>query len=296
MKLGISIYSISRKIIANEISPEKGVEILASMGAEVIEIVPFGIDIVNDSTLAVKLLKTASDCGTKIDNYSLNANFLMIDKPDYQKEIDRVKSHIDAASKLDIPTMRIDVCGYRRKPEHNTIGNFINDLPLIIETYNDLCDYAAQYNMTILLENHGFQVNGSDRVGAIMHKMSRANFAHQLDIGNNLCVDEEPVIAVKKMINYAETIHMKDFYIRDENNDPGDATQFDCSGAWFRSQYMTYLRGSILSQGDMNIKKIAELILNSAFDGNIFLEYEGMEECIYGTTVGFNNMVKLFKK
>ena len=294
MKFGISVYSISRKITSGEITPQKAVRWLAGeAGAEAIEIVPFGIDMENNAHLAKELKKIAEECGSSIDNYSLNANFLQLAQNEYSTEIERVKRHIDAAAKLGAETMRIDASSYRRKPEHNTIENFIGDLPLIAATYDNLCAYAKQYGLVILLENHGFHINGSDRVGAILSQVKCGNFSHQFDIGNFLCVDENPEIAAKKLSGKAKTIHMKDFYVRDEDSDPGDATQFDCSGSWFRSQHGAYLRGSILGQGDMNMKKIAKIIKDSGFDGCAYLEYEGMEDCYYGTKVGFENMKKL---
>lgn len=298
MKLGISIYSISRKIMSGEISPEKGVEWLAETGAEIIEIVPFGIDIVDNKNLANKLKKTAAENGSKITNYSLNANFLMISRDEYNTESERVKRHIDAAAKLEIEKIRIDSSSYRRKPENNTIENFMSDLPIITETYSMLCDYAKQYGITVLLENHGFHINGSDRIGIILNQMKKLkieNFSHQLDTGNFLCVDENPEIAIKRLINKTAAIHMKDFYIRDDEYDPGDATQFDCSGTWFRSQHGAYLRGSILGQGDMRINRIAQIIKQSEFNGDIYLEYEGMEDCYYGTKIGFENIKKYMK-
>jgi sugar phosphate isomerase/epimerase len=295
--MGISIYSISRKITRGEITPEQAVEWLAKeAGAEIIEIVPFGIDIINNKDLAVTLKKIAEDNGSAITNYSLNANFLQISNAEYTAEIERVKTHMDSAVKLGIETMRVDSSSYRRKPEDNTIANYIDDLPLIAETYVKLCDYAKQYNITVLLENHGFHVNGSDRIGAVLsllEKIKCANFSYQLDAGNFLCVDENPEVAAKRLAGKAMTVHMKDFYVRDESSDPGDATQFDCSGSWFRSQHNAYLRGSILGQGDMNMKKIAGIIKESGFDGCAYLEYEGMEDCYYGTKVGFENMKKL---
>ena len=294
MKFGISVYSISRKIIKGEITPQQAVEWLAKEAdAEIIEIVPFGIDLINNAGLAKELQKVAADNGSSITNYSLNASFLLITQDEYKEEIARVKRHIDAAAELGVSTMRIDASGYRRNPEDNTIANFIADLPLIVDTYGELCNYAKQYGLVILLENHGFHLNGSDRVGAILAKVACENFSHQLDVGNFLCVDENPEIAVKRLAAEAMTLHMKDFYVRDEDNDPGDATQFDCSGAWFRSQHGNFLRGSILGQGDMDMRKIARLIKSSGFDGSVYLEYEGMEDCYYGTKVGFDNMKRL---
>jgi len=294
MRFGISLYSISRKIITGEITAEKAVEWLCKAGAEVIELVPFGIDMVNNKHLASALRKIAAENGAEISNYSLNANFLQLSKTEYDAEFDRVKKHIDAAGELETKTMRIDSSGYRRNPEDNTIKNFMLDLPVITDTYNKLCQYASVYNLKILLENHGFHINGSDRTGMVLNSVKAKNFGFQFDAGNFLCVDENPEVAAKRLLGKADVIHMKDFYIRDEENDPGDATQFDCSGSWFRSQHGAYLRGSILCQGDMRIKKIIEIIKHSAFNGEMYLEYEGMEDCFYGTKVGFDNMRGFF--
>jgi sugar phosphate isomerase/epimerase len=278
----------------NEITAEKAVEWLCKTGAEIIELVPFGIDMVNDKQLAKNLKKAASDNGGEIANYSLNANFLQLSKPEYEAEFERVKSHIDVAGELQTATMRIDSSGYRRRPEDNTIENFMLDLPVIADVYHKLCEFAAGYGLKILLENHGFHINGSDRVGIVLNSVKAENFGFQFDAGNFLCVDENPEVAAKRLADKATVIHIKDFYLRDEEINPGDATQFDCSGAWFRSQHGAYLRGSILCQGDIRIDKIMNIIKKSSFDGGIYLEYEGMEDCFYGTKVGFDNMRKFF--
>jgi sugar phosphate isomerase/epimerase len=296
MKFGISIYSISRKITKGEITPQEAVEWLAKedgANSELIEIVPFGIDLINNAGLAEELSKIARDNGSLINNYSLNANFLLIGQDEYKTEMERVKRHIDAAAKLGVETMRIDASSYRRSPEDNTIENFMKDLPVIGEAYHELGEYIKQYSIEILLENHGFHLNGSDRIGAILLQVKNENIGCQLDVGNFLCVDENPEIAVKRLIGKTKTLHMKDFYVRDEDNDPGHTTQFDCSGAWFRSQHGAYLRGSILGQGDINMIKIARLIKESGFDGCAYLEYEGMEDCYYGTKVSYDNMKRL---
>ena len=293
MRFGISLYSISRKLASGEITPQQAVEWLAKVaGAEVIEITPAGaVDITADGRLAGELKKAAEDNGSVIANYSLNANFLQISESEYISELERVKLHIDGAAELGAATVRVDASSYRRDPADNGIENFIADLPAIAEVYGKLCEHARQYNIVVLIENHGFYINGSDRVGAVLSQVSCGNFAHQLDVGNFLCVDEQPAPAVSRLIGKAMTVHMKDFYVR--GHDPGDATQFECSGSWFRSQHGEYLRGSILGQGDMDMGKIAGIIKGAGFDGCVYLEFEGMEDCYYGTKVGFENMKKL---
>ena len=293
-KFGVSIYSISRLIRSGQITAEQGVEWLCEQGAEVIELVPFGIDLLEDRGLAARLRGAAEKHGVKIDNFSQNANFVMISDEEFDAEIARVKTQIDAALELGISTFRCDSAGFRRPIECNTIEAFIADAPAIVKAYSILGGYARDKGVKILLENHGFHANGSDRVRYILQSAGPDVLGHQLDVGNYICVDDVPEIAVKKMLPFATTIHMKDFYVRPANRDPGDATQFDCSGTWFRSSGGRYLRGSILGQGDLDMYSIIGDIKRSGYDGNIYIEYEGMEDCYYGTKVSLDNLKRIY--
>ena len=293
-KFGATIYCISRLITSGKMTPEEGVEWLCRQGAEVVEIVPFGIDLLADSGLADKLRAAAGKHGVPIANYSLNANFVMLAEDELNAEIARVKSHIDEAAKLGAADFRCDCANFRRPIELNTIETFIEELPVIAGAYEQLCEYGKARGIRILIENHGFHANGADRVRLILKNVASDNFGHQLDVGNYICVDDVPESSVRKMLPFASTIHMKDFYVRPAHLDPGDATQFDCSGSWFRSAGGRYLRGSILGQGDLPIREIIRDIKASGFDGNIFVEYEGMEDCCYGTKVSLDNLKKIY--
>lgn len=257
---------------------------------------PFGIDFINEPELIDQCLDTAERVGVKIDNFSLNANFLQLTEDEYEAEVKRVKEYIDVVAKLKVSTMRVDCSAFRRPVATNTTEHFIKELPTVIAVYNNLCDYAAQYNITILLENHGFHINGAERVAQIFEAMKGKNFGGQIDCGNFVCVDDLAEVAVKKTIGYATTVHMKDFYIRPEDQDPGDASQFNCSNSWFRSVYGNYLRGSILGQGDLDIRKIIKDIKTSGFDGNIYIEFEGMEDPLYGTKVSLDNLKRFWSE
>lgn len=296
MRFGISIYGVSRKIRTGEMSPVRAFERICEMGAEVVELVPFGFNLVETPELKGEMRAASARCGVPIGNYSLNANFLMLTPEKYREEMARVKKHIEMTSDMEIPTIRVDSAAFSRPMSENTIEKFEEELPLIVSTYEELCDYAKPLGLTVLLENHGFHANGSERVRQIMTSVKRDNFAHQLDVGNYTCVDDIPEIAIKKMIGFAKTIHMKDFYIRPAHRDPGGAVEFNCENSWFRSVNGSFLRGSILAQGDIDIWDVMRTVKNSSFDGDIYLEYEGMEECEYGTQVSFSNMKRIYNE
>ncbi|MCL2405420.1 MAG: sugar phosphate isomerase/epimerase [Defluviitaleaceae bacterium] len=293
-KFGASLYCISRHIISGTITPEQGVEWLCENGAEVIEIVPFGFDPLVDKAVAARMKAVADKHSIPIDNYSLNANFLHLSHDEWDKEISRVKDHIKVAHEMGATTFRCDCSAYRRDAEMNSIEAFYEDLPTIVKSYEELCNFAAKMGITILIENHGFHVNGSDRVRHVIKSVKAKNFGHQLDVGNYICVDDKPEIATRKMMQFATTIHMKDFYVRNHSHNPGDATQFDCSGAWFRSTGGQYLRGAITGQGDLDMHDIIKCIKSHNFDGNIYIEYEGMEDCYYGTKVSLDNVKRIY--
>ena len=296
IRFGISIYGVSRKIYTRELTPIRAFERICEMGAEVVELVPFGFNLVDTPELRPKFKEASKSLSVPIGNYSLNANFLMLSPEQYAAELARVKTHIDMVSDMEIPTIRVDSAAFSRPMCENTMEKFQEEMPLIVDTYEQLCDYAKPLGITVLLENHGFHANGSERVRQIMTSVKRDNFGHQLDVGNYTCVDDIPEIAVKKMIPFAKTVHMKDFYLRPAHRDPGGAADFRCENSWFRSVNGTFLRGSILAQGDLDIWDIMRTIKTSSFDGDIYLEYEGMEECEYGTHVSFANMKRIFEE
>ena len=296
VKFGASIYCLTRLVVQKVLSPVEAFNALCDMGAEAVELVPFGFDIVGEPALQKELLAAADKRGVPIENFSLNANFLLISKEEYEAQIERAKRHIDACAEMGIPTIRVDSAAFSRPISENTIENFEKELPTIVGAYETLCDYAARYGMTVLLENHGFHANGSERVRRILTSVKRENFGHQLDVGNYICVDDKPEIAVKKMIPFAKTIHMKDFYVRPFDRDPGGSSQFACENSWFRSSNGTFLRGSILAQGDLDIWRIMKTVRESGYDGTLFLEYEGMEECRYATSVSLANMKRIWNE
>ena len=293
-RFGISIYGVSRKIRTGEMTPTAAFERICQMGAECAELVPFGIDLVGDPSLRQEFKAASARLSVPISNYSLNANFLMLEKDAYAAELARVKHHIDMVADMEIPTIRVDSAAFARPMQENTAEKFMEELPLIVETYEALCDYAKPLGLTVLLENHGFHANGSERVRMILTGVKRDNFGHQLDVGNYTCVDDIPEIAVKKMLPFAKTIHMKDFYLRPAHRDPGGSAEFRCENSWFRSVNGTFLRGAILGQGDIDIWDVMRSIKAANYEGDIFLEYEGMEECEYGTEVSFANMKRIY--
>lgn len=282
MKLGVSSYSLYQAMQAGSMSLLEVIDWVAEIGGEHIEIVPLGFNFNDDPGLIEQIRERAAKAGIVVSNYAIGANFIVDSEEAYRAEIARVKREVDHAHALGVKLMRHDVASR----QDTSIVRFQEDLPRIADACREIADYAAQYGITTSLENHGYYVQDSDRVQAVIHAVDRPNYKTTLDVGNFVCVDENPVVAVKKNISYASMVHVKDFYIRPENRNPG--------AGWFRSAGGQYLRGAIAGQGDLDLREILRIVKSSGYDGYLSIEYEGMEDCRQGTRIAFDNVRRIW--
>lgn len=283
MKIGLSSYSLLSAIKSGEMSILDAISWIAGNGGEHMEIVPYGYTLVDNPELADAVREKAKEVGIALSNYSMPANFVQDTEQLFEEEVARVKLHVDLVHRLGMNHMRHDVTAFTISQEKMTIRWFEENLHLMVKGSQLIADYAAQYGITTTIENHGFSVQSSDRVQRVLHAVDRPNFKTTLDIGNFMCVDENSIIGVKKNLPYASLIHFKDFYFRPYDQHPGD-------GDWFLTSNGNYLRGAIVGQGDIEIRKIVKLIKESGYDGYMTIEFEGMEECKSASRIAMDNL------
>lgn len=284
MKLGVSSYSLWQDIHAGRLDFVGAIGVIAEMGGEHVEIVPLGFDLTENAALVDSIKRRAADVGIEISNYAIGANFAGLDDEAYAREIARVKREVDVAAALGVSLMRHDVAN----STDTSIRQFLSDLPRLAEACRQIADYAAPLGITTSVENHGYYIQASDRVQALIHEVGRDNFRTTLDIGNFVCVDEDPAIAVAKNISYASMVHVKDFYIRPATLNPGDG--------WFRSSGGNYLRGAIAGQGDLDIRSAIRSVRQSGYDGYLSIEFEGMEPCRQATKIALDNARRFWEE
>ncbi|MCK9859325.1 sugar phosphate isomerase/epimerase [Paenibacillus sp. ATY16] len=289
MKVGLSTYSLLPALKAGDMSVLDVVEWIAGNGGEHMEIVPYGFTLVDQPELADAVREKAKETGVELSNYSMPANFVQDGEDAFQAEVARVKDHVDLVNRLGMKHMRHDVTAFTLPPESMTIQWFEENLHHMVRGSRLIADYAAAYGITTTIENHGFSVQASDRVQRVLHEVNRPNFKTTLDVGNFLCVDENPLVGVSRNLPYASLIHIKDFYIRPSDESPG-------GGDWFKSAHGTYLRGAIAGHGDLDLRRIFRLIKQSGYDGYLTVEFEGMEECRMASSIAMDNVKRLWQE
>ena len=289
MKIGLSTYSMLKALKAEEMTVLDVIQWIADNGGEHMEMVPYGYTVVDNPDLADAIREKAKEAGIELSNYSMPANFVQETDEAFEEEMNRVKQHVDIVHRMGVKHMRHDVTAFTLPPEKMTIAWFEESLPLIVKGSRIIADYASRFGITTTIENHGFSVQASDRVQRVLQAVDRPNFKTTLDIGNFMCVDENPIIGVMKNLPYASLIHIKDFYFRPFDEHPGD-------GRWFTTAHGNFLRGAIVGQGDIPIRKIIKLIKQSGYDGYLTVEFEGMEECASASKIGMDNLRRFWQE
>lgn len=283
MKIGLSTYSLVKKMREGKMGILDVIQWVADNGGEHVELVPYEFTVVDDLELADQIREKAKQLGLELSAYSLPANFIQDTEEAFLEEVERLKKHVDIVHRMGIKIMRHDVTLFTLPKEQMTIHYYVEHLDKMVRGSQLLADYAKQFGITTTIENHGFNVQTSDRVQQLIHAVNRDNFKTTLDVGNFLCIDEAPLVGVRKNIPYAATVHFKDFYIRPYYENPG-------GGEWFRTVQDNYIRGAIVGHGDLNIREIIKIVKSSGYDGYLTIEFEGMEDCEVGSKIGMDNV------
>jgi sugar phosphate isomerase/epimerase len=290
ISFGFSSYSFHQKLSSGEMSLTDVIDWVAESEGEHLELAVVGgpespIPSIDSTPEYVDSIREhAAKAGVPLSNMAIGANFFQDDPAAIAAEVKRVKEYVDLADRLGIRLMRHDVVGHGAQPGDDT-PQFEAALPKIVPAVQEIARYAATKGITTSLENHGFFVQAADRIRRIIHAVGESNFKTTLDIGNFVCVDEDPAVSVPQNLPHAMIVHFKDFYIRPAENNPGEG--------WFRSRGGKYLRGAVVGNGDIDLRSVAKSIKESDYSGYASIEFEGHEDCLLGCARGIANAKRL---
>ncbi len=283
MQIGVSSYSYSRLVKAGKMNqidvPAKAKE----MGFDTIEFsvisVPEGEEL---PEFAKKLKDECDRVGFEIANYTIGADFINGSRGDIDAEIERVKKEVDIANILGAPGMRHDAtAGF--PPGKKGARSFDDALPRLIKGCRAVTEYAGQFGIKTMVENHGYFCQDSIRVEKLICGVNSENFGVLLDMGNFSVVDEPQDRAAGLLMSYTFHVHAKDFHIK-----PGDGP--DPGRGWNASRAGNFWRGAIIGHGDVPIIQCLRVMKNAGYDGVLSIEFEGMEDVLLGIEVSLENL------
>jgi len=276
MKLSVSSYSFSRLIYNGNENQLSIIKMASELGFDGIEFTTLEPHNGYSPLEYAKLLREEADkYKLQITSYAVSADF---SKETVKEELETIKRQVDIACLLGAEIMRHDVMMVSPP-----FPSFPLVLPGIAGACRESAGYAAEKGVMITVENHGLFLQDSIRMEQLYAAVNHPNFGLLLDIGNFLCVDEDPVIAVSRLASYAKLVHMKDFHIKSGSEpNPGEG--------YFKSRGGNYLRGAITGQGNVPVKQCIDILRDAGYGGCLVLEFEGMEDVLQAIRISIDNL------
>ena len=211
MKVSVSSYSFAQQIWAGKMTQLDCVAKAKEMGFDAIEFTD--IDGAGDLALqkenAKKIREEADRVGIEINAYTIGANLYSDSQADMDAEVERLKGQVDVAKILGAKVMRHDVCYTLAKT--GASRSFGLMLPTIADGARQVTAYAEKLGIKTCTENHGYIAQDSYRVEQLFNAVAHDNYGLLVDIGNFLCADEDPAMAVSRVAPYAVHVHLKDY-------------------------------------------------------------------------------------
>lgn len=285
MKFGVSVYSFQSLISSGKESPLGVIKKAKDMGFDGIEFTDLAPpDGVSENDYAETVREECEKFGLPVVSYTVGADLLSPKGLD--AEVERIRRKVDVAAILGAKAMRHDAAWGLGDGAAARAAGFDGALPTLIEGCRKVSEYAKTKGVETMIENHGQFCQESRRIEKIVTGVGDPNFGLLIDIGNFACADENSADAVGRLAPYAKRVHAKDFHIKSGNG-------FEPGRGFFRSRSGNYLRGAIIGHGDIPVLQCLSILKRSGYDGFISVEFEGMEDCLDGISIGFENLKKM---
>lgn len=292
MKIGLSSYSFLPLLADGSLTVETLFDWLKAQGAEHLEIATFSFapadkqreyDLTADEAMLGRIEAAVARTGVPVSGICLGASFLG-SAGERQAGIDLIKRHVDLCVRLGAKFLRHDVVPWAYRLTDT--AEFEREFAGIVAGCREIAEYGAARGVVTSVEDHGFFMNGAERLLRLVHAVDHPNFRLTVDVGNFLCVDDNPYVATERTLPLAGFVHVKDFYVRTSEPGPG----------WLRTHGGQFIRGSVFGYGDLDVEALLKSVVASGYDGFLSLEYEGAEPTLFGCQVGLENIRRMLKE
>ncbi len=210
-----------------------------SLGIKAVEYVnQFFMDKAKDAEYLKEMKKRAKDNGVKSLLIMCDGEGNLGD-PDSNQQAQAIENHykwLEAAKYLGCHSIRVNA---------RSAGSYEEQLKLAADGLRRLSEYAADYKLNVLVENHGGLSSNSQWLASVMKKVDLPNCGTLPDFGN-FPPEIDRYEAVKELMPYAKAVSAKSY----DFDEKGDETKID------------YYR-------------MMKVVLDAGYKGFVGIEYEG---------------------
>ena len=281
MKIGVSSYSFHKYKNATGCDLFKIIDKAKEIGFDGIEFLNMDYYCAKDDDkleFAKKLKAYCDEKQIEITAYTVTSN-LLADNVD--EVVEGLFRNIDIAEALGAPLMRHDVTFALKKEPLYTYKSAIAEM---VPHIRRVTEYAKAKGIRTCMENHGRVFQHPKIVEELILAVGSDNYGWLCDMGNFLCADADPVLAVGIAAPYTFHVHAKDFLFR--------AGNVDCPSGFFSTLGGNHIRGTVVGHGVVPVKNCITALKRVGYDGYVSIEFEGMEECVPAIRAGFDYLKK----
>lgn len=290
MKLAVSTYSLSRWSGGlKDKTLEQVIDRIAEFEVSGVEYCDFfGDQKDNPFHQTDKVRKHAEKRGLSPAGYATGAEFLVVAEKQAEAAA-FIKRQIDHAAALGCKTMRYDLTRGWGEHAKGVKGpeSFARALKYLTPVVRDIADYGKSKGVVTSIENHGLYMQDSKRIEKLMKAINHKNYRLTMDMGNFLCVNDNPTKAAQRLAKYACMVHTKDFHVKKAELVPPNG--------WFTLPCGLGLRGAIVGHGQLEIPKQLLALKKAGYKGFLSLEFEGIEEPIFAIQSGLDYLRRELK-
>ena len=273
MKLSLSSWSFYPLTSKGEMDVVDVVDKAKELGFSAVEIVDASFlpveDLEGQMEIAKRIKARADELGMPINCYAIGAVLYYDNDEDSKKEVERVKGQLDIAKAMGCSVMRHD-CLYGISKESKA-RSFDQMLPTLAKNIREITEYGEKLGIKTCVENHGYEVNYSDRLERLFNAVNHPNFGLLVDFGNFSVVDEPNVPAVSRLAPYAVHVHAKDMLISAEEKE-----------GFHPTRNFNYFQGTVIGTGTIDIVRCLKIMKRVKYEDFLTIEYEGKGDIIEG--------------
>ena len=260
--LSLAQWSLHKTIRSGTMSPYDFAKVASEFGFKGLEYVN-GLypDVMNSENKTTAIQAFVEKNNALAKQYNVKNVLIMIDdegdlsSSEEQERMSAIENHklwIDAAHQMGCTAVRLNLHG--EKEEAKWIKNSI-------ESLSALSEYAAPFNINVIVENHGGKSSNANLLMQVINRVSFSNCGTLPDFGNfcmsgewgslkdNKCNDPyEPYLGVSEMLPKAFGMSAKSY-------------EFDANG----------------DETILDYYKLLSIVKKGGYDGFIGVEYEGEE-------------------
>lgn len=243
-KISLAEWSLNRMIFDGEISNlDFPVFARTEFNIDAVEYVnQFFMDRAEDSNYLAELKKRCDDNG-------VTSLLIMCDRegalgdPDDKARTQAIENHykwVTAAKYLGCHSIRVNA---------QSSGSYGTQLDLAVDGLSRLCEFGAQHNMDVIVENHGGLSSNGKWLASVIEQVGMDNCGTLPDFGNFYITREEQYdryLGVEELMPYARGVSAKSY-------------EFDEQGNAVRTDYY----------------RMMKIVLDAGYRGYVGVEWEG---------------------